>query len=151
MATTHLQKSRTFHSRAQKRVLRELWAVGTSTEHQEASSPDQHSTRSEADDTCCEYDQPRPEGPVEEVDQVITNANKAGEAEETFKASMKPKMMIELRAMSRLSGLSIRTKLPLYVRNIAKLTLKPTKVLKAVLKLMGMRYLTLPLKYMAVQ
>jgi len=72
----------------------------------------------------------------------------------TFKASTKPKRMIELKAMSRLSrlsSLSIRTKLPLDVENTAKITLKPTKVLKAMLKLTGMRYLVLQLKRMDVQ
>ncbi|KAK0822406.1 hypothetical protein LTR73_009311, partial [Friedmanniomyces endolithicus] len=60
---------------------------------------------------------------------------------------MKLKRLIELKAMSRLS---IRTKLPLDVKNTARVTLKPTKVLKAMLKLPVMRYLMLQLKRMAV-
>ncbi|KAK5020777.1 hypothetical protein LTR60_000250, partial [Cryomyces antarcticus] len=61
-------------------------AVATSTEHQETSSPDQHGTRSGADGTYRESDEPSPEGPVEEVDQVRTNANEAGEAEENIQS-----------------------------------------------------------------
>ncbi|KAK4954083.1 hypothetical protein LTR66_013589 [Elasticomyces elasticus] len=57
-------------------------AVATSTDHQETSNPDQHRTMSEVDGTYRESDEPRPEGPVEEVDHVRPNANRAGEAEE---------------------------------------------------------------------
>ncbi|KAK4983151.1 hypothetical protein LTR50_007390 [Elasticomyces elasticus] len=56
-------------------------AVATSTDHQETSNPVQHRTRSEVDGTYRESDEPRPEGPVEEVDRVRPSANKAGEAE----------------------------------------------------------------------
>ncbi|KAK4991372.1 hypothetical protein LTR66_006566 [Elasticomyces elasticus] len=57
-------------------------AVATSTDHQGTSNPVQHRTKSEVGGTYRESDEPRPEGPVEEVDQVRTNANEAGEAEE---------------------------------------------------------------------
>ncbi|KAL2349858.1 hypothetical protein BJ546DRAFT_1070781 [Cryomyces antarcticus] len=61
-------------------------AVATSTEHQETSSPDQQRTGSGTDGTYRECDEPRPKGPVEEVDHVRTNANKAGEAEENVQS-----------------------------------------------------------------
>ncbi|KAK5000274.1 hypothetical protein LTR66_000845 [Elasticomyces elasticus] len=61
-------------------------AVATSTEHQETSNPVQHRTRSEVVGTYRERDEPRPEGPVEEVDQVRPNANRAGEAEENIQS-----------------------------------------------------------------
>nr|OQO30201.1 hypothetical protein B0A51_11597 [Rachicladosporium sp. CCFEE 5018] len=69
----------------------------------------------------------------------------------TFKASMKLKKMIELNAMNRLSSLIICIMLPLDVKNTAETTLKPAKKLKAMLKPMGMRYLVLQLKRVAVQ
>ncbi|KAK4981330.1 hypothetical protein LTR66_010080 [Elasticomyces elasticus] len=55
--------------------------MATSTNHQETSNLDQHRTRSEVNSTYRESDEPRPEGPVEEVNHVRPNANKAGEAE----------------------------------------------------------------------
>ncbi|KAK3073087.1 hypothetical protein LTS18_014506, partial [Coniosporium uncinatum] len=61
-------------------------AVATSTKYQETSSPDQHRTRSGADGAYRGSDESRPEGPVEEVDQVRTNANEAGEAEENVQS-----------------------------------------------------------------
>ncbi|KAK0837767.1 hypothetical protein LTS02_017904 [Friedmanniomyces endolithicus] len=123
-------------------------AVATSIEHQETSSPDEQGTGSGPDGTCRVSDERRPEDSVEEVDYVETNATKAGELKKTFKAWMKSKRMIEMNAMSRLS---IRIKLPLDVKNTTKTTSKPTKVLKAMLKLTGMRYLVLQLKTVAVQ
>ncbi len=61
-------------------------AVASSAEHQETSSPDQQRTGSGTDGTYRESGEPRPEGSVEEVDHVRTNAIKAGGAEENVQS-----------------------------------------------------------------
>ncbi|KAK4892878.1 hypothetical protein LTR28_002265 [Elasticomyces elasticus] len=109
-------------------------AVATSTDHQETSSPDHHRTKSEV-----QWKR------LIKSDRTRTRQVKL---EKPFKASMKPKRTIGLKAISRLS---IRTKLPLDVKHTAKIILKSTKVLKAMLKLTVMHYLMLQLKGMAVQ
>ncbi|KAK0247322.1 hypothetical protein LTS09_017543 [Friedmanniomyces endolithicus] len=61
-------------------------AVATSIEHQETSSPDQQGTGSGTDGTYRVSDDRRPEDSVVEVDDVETNANKAGEAEDNIQS-----------------------------------------------------------------